>query len=182
MATSATAATTATTDPRGELWVASFETYYDAFYEERLADALINKWGQLDDFTKIIVALTASGSAISGWALWGEQGWKIIWLACSGLAALLSIVHTALAVPNRIKAHADDKRRFAQLRTSLETFRYRLKVEQFDAEMFNKEFVDFRKVYGDDISLLNNDTFRTRRFEMKIQMQVNEQVADQTVG
>jgi hypothetical protein len=172
----------ATTDPREQLWDVSFDTYYDAFFEELLADALINKWGRLDDFTKIIVAITASGSAISGWALWGSPGWKGVWLACSGLAALLSVVHTALAVPGRIKAHADDKRRFAQLRTGLETFRYRLQVEQFDADMFNKEFVGLRRVYGDDIGLLNNDTFRTRGFEEKIQKQLNEQVADQTVG
>jgi hypothetical protein len=166
---------------REQLWLASFETYYDALFEEMLADALINRWGRLDDFTKIMVALTASGSAISGWALWGAPGWKLIWLACSGFAAVLSIVHTALDVPDRIKTHADDKRRFAQLRTSLETFRYRLRVEQFNADLLNKEFLVFRGTYSDDIGLLKNDTFRTRGFEIKVQMYLNEQVKDQIV-
>jgi len=169
-------------DRREQLWAASFDTYYDAFFQELLADALINKWGRLDDFTKVIVALTASGSAISGWALWGSPRWKIVWLACSGIAALLSVVHTALAVPDRIKAHADDKRRFALLRTGLETFRFRLKVEQFDAAKFNKEFVDFRKEYGDDIGLLKHDTFRTTGFKVRIQKRLNKQVADQAIG
>jgi hypothetical protein len=169
-------------DPREELWSASFDTYYDAFFQELLSDGLMNRWGWLDEFTKVIVAATASGSAISGWALWGSPGWKTAWLACSGVAALLSLVHTALGVPDRIKAHADDKRRFAGLRTSLETFRFRLRAEPFIADKFNREFVDFRKIYGDNVGLLRHDTFRTRRFEVKIQNQLNKQVADQAIG
>src|SRR6266481_5262522 len=113
MATSANIAATPAPNLREQLWDASFDTYYKVFFEELAADGLVNKWGRLDDVTKIIVALTASGSAISGWALWTHPEYKALWLAVSGLAALLSVVHTALAVPNRIKAHADDKRRFA---------------------------------------------------------------------
>jgi hypothetical protein len=176
-----TAANANNSDPREQLWEVSFGTYYDAFFEELVADGLINRWGRLDDFTKIIVALTASSSAISGWALWGSSVGKIFWLFCSGVAAILSVVHTSLGVPDRIKAHGDDKRRFAQLRTALETFRYRLQAEQFEPDKFNKEFVDLRKVYGDDIGLLKNDTFRTRGFEIKIQEQLNGQIADQIV-
>jgi hypothetical protein len=175
-------ANTTAADPREQLWAVSFDTYYDAFFEELLAGALIDRWGWLDDFTKIFVALTASSSAISGWALWGSPGWKTIWLVCSGLAALLSIVNTALYVQNRIKGHADDKRRFVQLRTELETFRSRLQVEKFDADRFNKEFVELRKIYGEAVGLLSNDTFRTRGFEEKVQKQLNEQVRDQTLG
>ena len=171
----------ATNDPREQLWRASFNTYYDALFEETVADALINSWGRLDDFTKWVVAITASGSAISGWALWGSQGGKVFWLILSGIAAILSITHTALAVNNRIKAHADDKRRFAQLRIDLETFRYRLEVEPFDSDKFNKEFSDFRKTYSDDVALLNSDTFRTKGYEIKLQKQINIQIADQTI-
>ena len=170
------------TDPRAELWVASFDTYYDSLFEETLADALINKWGRLDDVTKVVVAITASGSAISGWALWGQPGWKIVWLVCSGLAAVLSILHSALGVPGRIKAHSDDKRRFASLRTSLETFRYRLRIEHFDADKFGKEFADYRRLYADDIGLLSNDTFRTTKFEKGIQEQVNLRIHDEIEG
>ena len=92
---------------------------------------------------------------------------------------MLSIVHTALSIPDRIKAHADDKRRFALIRTNLETFRYRLRVERFDPDLFNKEFVDLLKAYGDGISLVKNDTFRTRHFEVAAQNHLNEQLKDQ---
>ncbi|HEV2991548.1 MAG TPA: hypothetical protein VG759_24140 [Candidatus Angelobacter sp.] len=166
-------------EPSEQLWNASFDTYYDAFFEEMVADALVARWGRFDDFTKVIVAVTAAGSAISGWTLWGRPGWKIIWLMCSGIAAFVSITNTALGVQERIKAHSDDKRRFVQLRTNLETFRYRLQAEQFNSDKFNREFLDFRKTYTDNISLLKNDTFRTRRFKIKVQTQLNEKLADQ---
>jgi hypothetical protein len=172
-------ASPAAANPREQVWNASFETYYKTFFEELVADGLINRWGRLDDVTKILVALTASGSAVSGWALWTKPEWKLIWLACSGVAALLSIVHTALAVPGRIKAHADDKRRFSQLRIELETFRYRLEAEAFTADVFNKEYVDLHKKFGDNIGLLSSDTFRTRHFEESIQAHLNQQIANE---
>ena len=179
MAASSTTISNVPQDQREQIWVASFETYYDSYFEELVADALINRLGRLDDITKVLVALTASGSAVSGWALWGVPGWKLAWVACSGFAALLSIIHTALSIPDRIKAHADDKRRFAQIRTSLETFRYRLRVEQFDRDLFNKEFVDLHKAYGDGIGLLKSDTFRTRHFQVVVQQHLNQQLRDQ---
>src|SRR5262249_13560178 len=166
MAVSAPAAAIAAHDPRQQLWLVSFNTYYDALFEETLADGLSNRWQRLDDFTKFVVSSTASGSAISGWALWGRAGWEYAWLAFSGLAALLSLFHAALHVSDRVKARTDDRRRFAQLRTGLETFRYRLQVEQFDAHKFQREFIDFRKSYSDNVGLLQNDTFRTRRFKI----------------
>ena len=90
----------------------------------------------------------------------------------------MSIVNTALGVQERIKAHSDDKRRFVQLRINLETFRYRLQAEPFDADKFNREFVEFRKIYTDNASLLKNDTFRTRQFTIRVQKQLNGRLAD----
>jgi hypothetical protein len=51
-------------DPRDELWNAAFNTYYDAYYEEIAADKMISRWQILDELTKVLVALTASGSAM----------------------------------------------------------------------------------------------------------------------
>ena len=60
------------TDPRDTLWTSAFDTYYDVYYEELVADEVNNRWQILDEVTKVLVALTASGSAISGWILWNE--------------------------------------------------------------------------------------------------------------
>jgi hypothetical protein len=170
-------------DPLEELWRASFETYYDSLFEEVTADALITRWASVDEVTKLLVMVTASGSAVSGWALWNQPGYRMLWVVLSGVAALLSIVHTALGVPGRIKTHAEDKRRFASLRTDLETFRYRIRVQQdqLDVGQFTREFLEYRKRYSENVQLLGNDIARTLRFELKMQGEVNARLKNETV-
>jgi len=92
------------TDARDELWTATFDTYYDAYYEELLAAALVRRWQRVDAFTKVLVALTASGSAVAGWTLWSQPGFKTSWTFIAGIAALLSILHSTLNVADRVKA------------------------------------------------------------------------------
>ncbi|MBZ5564784.1 MAG: hypothetical protein LAP13_20475, partial [Acidobacteriia bacterium] len=128
-------------DPHEELWEASFETYYDAFFQEMVADGLINRWLRVDEGTRLLVALTASGSAVSGWALWAEPHLRFMWAVVAGAAAVLSIGHSTLSVPARLKDLAEVKRRFAAVRTDLETFRYSMRVNpEFPVDDFSKEF------------------------------------------
>jgi len=91
--------TPASPDPRDEIWVASFDTLYDALYAEAVADKLIDRWQGVDQVTRALVAITASGSAVSGWALWSKPQFQSTWLIDSGVAALLAILHATLGVP-----------------------------------------------------------------------------------
>jgi len=169
-----------TFDPRDELWEVTFETYYDSYYNEQLSDFLINRWQRVDEGTKVLSAVTASGSAVSGWALWSQPGFHITWAILAGLAALLTITHAALAVPGRIKDQTELKRRFAGLRTDLETFRYRMRVDpDFSVEDFTKEFVAYRNRYSDNIQLLKNDLLLTRRLTQKAQSELNNFLKDE---
>ncbi len=170
-------------DQRDELWEVTFETYYDAYYNEQLADYLINRWQRVDESTKVLSALTASGSAVSGWALWNQPSFHLMWALLAGAAALLTITHAALAVPGRLKDQAELKRRFAGLRTDLETFRYRMRVNpDFSVDDFTKEFVTYRTRYSDSIQLLKNDLLLTSRLAKKAQSELNnflkEEISD----
>ncbi len=170
------------TDPRDELWEASFDTYYVVHYEELLADRLIDSWQKVDEITKVLVALTASGSAVSGWALWAEPHFRRIWVIMASIAAVLSIVHTALSVPGRLKDHGETKRRFASLRTDLETFRYRMRIDaNFPIEEFTQEFVEYRRRFSDSVQLRKNDILRTNRLENKVQKQLDIRLEDQVM-
>lgn len=167
-------------DPRDELWEACFETYYDCFFQELLADGLINKWQRLDESTKILVALTASGSAVSGWALWTEPHFRVLWAVVAGVTAILSIGHPTLNVPGRLKDQGDLKRRFAAIRTDLETFRYRMRVNPvFSLVDFLADFADLRRRYSDTVQLIKNDILDTRRFEYRVQDRLDLQLGDE---
>ncbi len=166
-----------TFDPRDELWNAAFNTYYDAYYEEIAADKMINRWQILDEITKVLVAFTASGSAISGWALWSNQNFKYIWLILAGAGAVLALTHSTLGVSGRLKDWGEIKRWFATIRIDLETFRYRMTVDpEFPVDNFTKEFIDYRRRYGEGIQRLKNDIFRSNRLEKKAQSELNERL------
>lgn len=161
-------------DPRDEIWKVTFETYYDAYYQELLSDRVIHRWQRFDEITKTLVAITASGSAISGWALWNDPEFKILWGGMAGFAALLGIIHTALHVPERLKDHGEIKRRSASLRADLETFRYRMRIDpDFPVDEFTREFVEYRKRFSNDLQLIKNDILLTMNLANKVQEQLN---------
>lgn len=173
-------ATSALSDPRDGLWEAAWETFYDTLFEEMATDGLITKWSRFDDITKVLVTMTASGSAISGWTVWNRPGYQPLFLALTGLAAILSLVSTSLAISARIKAHVESNRRFAGLRVDLETFRMKMRVNpDFDFQAFEREFDGYRKRYGEITQLRSSDTFRTNRFDKKIQLLENRKLANQ---
>ncbi|HXY79686.1 MAG TPA: hypothetical protein VEI08_03525 [Candidatus Bathyarchaeia archaeon] len=165
-------------DQRDEIWNAAFDTYYDAFYEEICADKLINRWQKLDETSKVLVALTASTSAVAGWALWTEPHFKPLWSGIAGIAALLTILHASLSVSGRIKDQAEIKRLFASLRIDLETFRYRMRFDpSFSIPDFTKEFSAYRDRYSSNMQLLRNDVARTKGLQERSQAQVDEILA-----
>ena len=55
---------------RDQLWRASVETFYKVYYAESLTTSLIKSWQRWDEIAKCAVAITATTSAVSGWALW----------------------------------------------------------------------------------------------------------------
>lgn len=169
-------------DTRVELWGASFETFYDSYYEELLADSLINRWQLLDETAKVLVALTATGSVVSGWALWNQAYFKMIWSIVAGFAAILAILHPALRVPSRLTDWGEVKLYCAALRIDLETFRYRMQFDpEFPVTPFSDEFVAYRKRYGEGIQRLKNDILRTKRLQIRTQGELNQRIADKII-
>ncbi len=150
-------------DPRDELWSVSFGTYYHVYYQELLADHVINRWQKADDITKVLVALTTTGSAVTGWALWTEPTLKVVWAILAGIAAVLSIIHTTLGVPARLKDHGDIERRFATLRIALETFRQQMRIDSdFPIKEFKDKYDEYRTRYSEYVQTLKHDILITQ--------------------
>lgn len=164
-------------DPRDELWRASYETFYFAYYFEILSDRMVNRWQVLDVVTRVIVALTASGSAISGWALWNNPSFRLIWIVIAGIGACLAIVHTSLGVPGKLKDWGEGKRWFAEIRIELETLRYRMRIDpKFPIEEYTREFIDCRERYGAGVQLIKNDIIWTRRLGSHAQSELDDRL------
>jgi hypothetical protein len=164
-------------DPRDELWNATYNTYYDSYYEEIAADTIINRWQLVDEYTKVLVALTVSGSAVSGWSLWSNPRFKIIWIILAGLGAVLAIVHSALGVPGRLKDWGESKRWFAMLRIDMETFMYRMRVNpDFSVDDFTNDFVEYRRRFGEGHQRIKNDILWKKGLEFKAQKELDKRL------
>lgn len=159
-----------THNPRDAIWNKAYETFYESHFHEFVADKLVDRWQGTDDVTKVLVAVTASGSAVAGWALWQDPDLKMFWVLLAGSGALLAIIHAALAVPSRIKDWEELKRLFVSLRVRLETFRHRMEIDpNFPVDEFSKEYVILRSEFGELVPRLKNDILLTRSLRVECQ-------------
>jgi hypothetical protein len=166
-------------DKRDVIWEKIFEVYYDSYWVEILSEKLINIWQKVDDVNKVLVAITASGSVISGWALWENPALKYIWITLAGFAALLSIIHAALSVANRIKDWTEIKRQFALLRIDLEMERAKMEINcVFNEKEFEAIYIKNKKKYAELYTNIRNDLFNTHRLKVNAQNELNKRISD----
>lgn len=157
-------------DVRDELWNQVYDTYYECFFQELFGDYLVSRWRSIDDVTKILVALTATGSVASVWALWETNVGKVVWAAIAGFASFVSIIHSALGVPSKLSNWVETKQIFTALRIDLETMRHNMAMDPgFDYEAYARLYNEMRERYRDGMTRIQNDWFRTYRRAVAIQ-------------
>lgn len=162
---------------RDQIWKYSFNTFYDSFFYELLSDRMINKWLLVDTATRVIVAITTSGSAIAGWALWNQEGWRYLWAGLAGMSAVLSIIHATMNVTQRIKEWTENKRSFSSLRIECETQRAEMGIDYtFDIDKHKKLFNDSMKKYGTLYLKIPNDILVSKKLKNRIQEELNNSI------
>ena len=125
--------------------------------------------------TAILAALTASGSAISGWALWSDSKGKVFWISLAATASVLSILHSALGVPAKIKEEEQRRQQFSALRVDLETFRHSLTLG-CEFKEANKTFEKLRERLSNYVSKTPPDLVFTAAARKRVQSKVNEKL------
>ncbi|MDA2912986.1 hypothetical protein MYX77_03325 [Acidobacteriia bacterium AH_259_A11_L15] len=156
-------------------WRPTFQTLYEAYYQELASEALMRRWQRIDISTSFLVAATASGSAITGWSLWSNPKWQFLWAFIAGLAAVASILHRTMAVPDRLKEQEELRRAFSELRVDLETFRQQLLIgiEPNDA---NTRYDKLRRRLAQHIGRANPDIGFTIRLRNRVQEQLDDKL------
>lgn len=168
------------TNPRDVLWKDSFNTYYDAYFDELLSEALIKRWMGIDFGVKILVAITATGSTVAGLTLWEKPELKLVWAVISLIAAVASIFHTTLVVDNLIKELNQSSKDLAVCRNKLEDFRHDLKMNpDFDVVSKDNEFKDLKNKYNECSNKEPRDWTLTDRLKYKVKDILNKTIHDQ---
>jgi hypothetical protein len=166
-------------DPRDEIWSANYKLWYDSEYNAERSDRLISRWQAVDDLTKVIVALTTSGSVVAGWALWSTSSFKVFWAVLAGTGAVLSIVSSSLGVPARLKDWSQSKADFSKVAIELQKLRLHMRVNpQFDVDKTLAAVDDLRAQFGDAVRRMRNDFLDTQSLREHCQTVVDKRVAD----
>jgi hypothetical protein len=150
----------------------SFDTFYDSYFQEMASETLVSRWQIIDKSTAFLVASTASGSALAGWALWSAPGWKLGWAAVAGVATVASIGHGVMGVPERVKTHGEVRRGFSKLRVDLETYRQRLKAD-LEPNEAKRQYDELRDRFSKLMDAAPKDIVYRAKFRIRIQDQLD---------
>jgi hypothetical protein len=161
-----------------DFWQPSFATLYDASFQELASESILTRWTKIHYATAILTAITASGSAVSGWALWNSGEGKYIWVLVASTASLFSIVHSALGVPAKIKEEEHRRQQFSALRNDIETFRHSLTIGGEFAEA-KQTFDKLRQRLSENVSNATPDALVfTAAARKEVQAAVDEKLKD----
>lgn len=165
------------TGNRDELWKAAWETFYDASYYEVLFTEVMTRWQSFDFVARLLVSLTASSSAIAGWALWNDDDYKALWVLFAGVASVLSIIHTTLNATEKLKKYSKLLNDMTKVTLDCETFRHELSIyPEFDVDKAFKKHQKLRSDLQKALSGYSSDLMDTKGLQNKSQKILNNKL------
>ena len=158
---------------RNKIWEIAYDTYYYIYFEELLSDTLVTTWSRLDEYSKVILAVT---SAASTWALWQQPRWRTAWAVVAAIGTIIAILHLALGITYHLRDLVQARNRLLRLRLEMQTFRKRMELSpDFSVKDFEDELLNFRKRYADDC-FKTTDLFETKKLRERVQTFLDSQV------
>jgi hypothetical protein len=162
------------TNPR---WAARYKAFYDAYYQELLAAAVIERWQKIDLVISLLVALTASGSAISGLAWWNTGWGKPAWAVIATTASLGAIFHSTARVANHLQQQGEARRDFSLLRGQLQNILYKM-TSDGDSDELENEFQPLQVRLVELTAKLDPDIAATSFLRNKTQSELQRLLRD----
>src|SRR5262245_43135249 len=135
---------------------------------------MVDRWQRIHDVASVVMALTASGSAVAGWTLWQMTEYRTLWAWIAGVGAVVAIIHGSLGVPGRLKDWGESKRAFAGLEVGLQTLQLEMKIDDdFSTGTFTSKLMRFREELKNAMLGLKNDMFCTSGLQRRCQGELN---------
>lgn len=164
------------------LWQTALETFYRVAYTESLMTSVLQKWKPVDGIVKTFVTVATIASVMVGWMAWGTPAGKITWLAISGSAAFLALMHVILKISDRVADLSHNAQYFKSLRLNLERFIYEMEANpDFPLEQFKTTFEQYREWLLVGSQMLKEDFLLTHQHRRKVQEKLNQQMGDMIV-
>jgi len=124
-------------------------------------------------YMELLIAVTAS-SGVSGWAIWGKEGWALVWSLMAGAAAILATVKPLLPLTKNVATYSKLFGGHKSNYHALEELVKRIETEQVWTKEMEAEFAYIskqdREMAGDD------DPKPSKRLVAKFTEEVNLQI------
>jgi hypothetical protein len=145
-------------------------------FRRLLCDTFLTWWTRFDDFSRVAIAVSASTSAIAGWALWKEPTFKTAWAVIAGFGVLVAIIHTALGVTYRLRDLSDCRNKLLRLRLDMQTYRMRMVIDpEFSTAQFEAELLRFRERWANECQR-RADLLETKWLKKRVQDYLDIQI------
>jgi hypothetical protein len=159
-------------DKKQALWNEATRNYYQVFLQERIIDRLIIRWEHFDLIYKILIGLTTTGSAISGWMIWSEPEFRWLWLILTSVAPLLTVFYASASIDKELKKANRLLPNLTRLRGDYESIILEMEVGDYLFDSKNREYL--KKLFNSYTSILTSHNapqfpFVTTSFKAKVQ-------------
>ena len=159
------------------MWNELYDRYYRAYFEELRAERLISIWNPVDTICRVLIACTASGSAISGWALWQQEGFRSCWTVIAGITAFIAIGYSVIGISERYREASVLHSDFSNLRMKLEEMRTKMSTMQYDSlSIYKHEFTKLIETYSDVVSRRKPSILISDSMETTLQVKLNKRL------
>jgi hypothetical protein len=160
-----------------QLWASLHQTHYQAYFDELYAESAVGSWRSLDSVSRLLQLLTASGSAIAGWALWKQEGFKEVWMILAGAAAVIALFHTVLNVSENVKEETLVYCEFSKLRLELERLKSKMQIKAYETlSEYKKEYFAVLERFGTASALKKPESILFRNRPERIQTELNKKL------
>lgn len=159
------------------IWNEVYDRHYRSYFEELRCERLISTWNLIDTGCRILIAITTSGSAISGWALWEHDTYRTFWTVFAGITAVVAVIYSGAKISEQYRdscvKHAD----FRNLRLRLEDFMAKMRTKQYASyQIYKHEFSKLMDSYSDVTSNGIFSVMISDSAEGKIQEKLNKRL------
>jgi hypothetical protein len=149
---------------------------YNAYMQEAISDALLDFWSRFEAISAFLIAVTATGSTIAGWAVWQTQRGIVIWGVFSGTASILALISGTFQIPGRVKTQNELSSAFRDIGIRAEDLFDT--IRGLTVQEIEKQLAVLEREYRDALKRTQRDIIMTRRWRARLQKLLNERMEE----
>ncbi|MRW86425.1 hypothetical protein GJ698_20330 [Pseudoduganella sp. FT26W] len=164
-------------DPRDVIWDEAQDLLYHVSYAETLITALLARWVWLDTISKIVVAISSGGAALTGLVFWKNSDYTFLWPMFTSASTLLAIISSQLDVAEKLKRHSSSTAELRNLGMEIGSMIVRMKINSgFPVAEFEEQLLELRRKYGSETAKFLHDLLLTRHLRSDAQVMTNQKL------